>query len=229
MTDVQKTLGGLVTAKPAAAKVFHRYGLDFCCGGEQSLSAACAAAGLDAEAIAEEIEQLAADGPDVVRWDTRPLEELVDHILHRYHGPLKTEIPRLIDLARKVERVHADKPDCPAGLAELLVRVREAVDSHLAKEEQILFPLIVAGHGQTAHMPVQVMMQEHEDHGRNLERIRKITNNLSLPEYACASWRELYGSLDQLERDLMEHIHLENSVLFPRALSEDPQKGAELA
>lgn len=225
----EQTLGDLVTAKPAAAKVFHRYGLDFCCGGQQSLAAACAEAGVDAETVAEEIEQLAPDGPDEVRWDTRPLEELVDHILDRYHRPLKTEIPRLIDLARKVEQVHADKSDCPAGLAELLVRVREAVESHLAKEEQILFPLIVAGRGQTAHMPVQVMMQEHEDHGQNLTRIRELTNNLSLPECACASWRELYGSLEQLECDLMEHIHLENSVLFPRALAEEPLKGVELA
>ena len=226
---VERTLGEMVTAEPAAAKVFHRYGLDFCCGGKQSLGQACAAAGLDVDTVLSEINDAKADAPDVVRWDTRPLEELVDHILHRYHEPLKTEIPRLIDLARKVEQVHADKADCPKGLADLLVQVREAVESHLAKEEQILFPLIVAGRGQMAHMPVQVMMQEHEDHGQNLERIREITNNLSLPEYACASWRELYGSLEQLEHDLMEHIHLENSVLFPRALTEDPLQRAELA
>jgi len=105
------------------------------------------------------------------------------------------------------------------GLADLLTEVRTAVESHLAKEEQILFPLIVAGRGRTAHMPVQVMMQEHEDHGQNLRRIREITSDLTVPEHACASWRELYRALGELEVELMDHIHLENNILFPRVLA----------
>jgi len=218
MTD--QTLGELVTAEPAAAKVFYQHGLDFCCGGKQSLTEACATAGIDAEAVLAEIEEATAETPDEVHWDKRPLGELIDHIVQRYHMPLRSEIPRLIDLARKVEQVHADKPDCPAGLADLLVQVRQAVESHLDKEEQILFPVIAGGRGQTAHMPVQVMMQEHEDHGRNLARIREITNKLSVPDEACATWRELYRALGQLERDLMDHISLENNILFPRALVE---------
>ena len=218
---LQRTLGEWVTAQPAAAQVFYRHGLDFCCGGKQSLGQACAAAGLNADAILGEIGEAQAEGNDAdVRWDARPLEELIDHIVQRYHVPLRSEIPRLIDLARKVEQVHAAKADCPAGLADLLVQVRAAVESHLDKEEQILFPLIAGGRGQTAHMPVQVMMQEHEDHGRNLSRIREITNNRSVPEDACATWRELYRALGQLERDLMDHISLENNILFPRALVE---------
>ncbi len=118
-----------------------------------------------------------------------------------------------------MEDAHADKPERPAGLADLLTEVRAAVESHLAKEEQILFPLILSGRGQMAHMPVQVMMQEHEDHGENLRRIRELTNDLQIPEYACASWRELYRSLARLEVELMDHIHLENNILFPRALA----------
>jgi regulator of cell morphogenesis and NO signaling len=220
MTNIELTLGELVTANPGAGNVFYRHGLDFCCGGKQSLKEACATEGLDPEEVLNEIDESSAGEPDGPGWDTRPLEELVDHIIQRYHEPLRTEIPRLIDLARKVEHAHADKPDRPAGLGELLVQVQEAVESHLAKEEQILFPLIRAGRGQTAHMPVQVMIQEHEDHGQNLARIREITNNLSVPEHACASWRELYRSLGQLERELMDHIHLENNILFPRALAE---------
>jgi regulator of cell morphogenesis and NO signaling len=219
MVSTEQTLGELVTAIPAAARVFHRYGLDFCCGGKQSLEEACAAERLDPEAVIQEIETTAASGQEEVRWGQRPLEELIQHILDRYHAPLKTEIPRLIDLARKVEDVHGDKPDCPAGLADLLTEVRAAVESHLAKEEQILFPLILSGRGQMAHMPVQVMMQEHEDHGQNLRRIRELTNDLQIPDYACASWRELYRSLAQLEVELMDHISLENNILFPRALA----------
>ena len=117
----KQTLGELVTAEPAAAKVFYRHGLDFCCGGKQSLTEACAAAGLDAKEVLNEIEEVAAEAPDEVHWDTRPLGELVDHIVQRYHVPLRTEIPRLIDLARKVEQVHADKVDCPVGLADLQI------------------------------------------------------------------------------------------------------------
>ena len=218
---VERTLGEMVTAEPAAAKVFYRHGLDFCCGGKQSLGQACAEAGLDVDAILSEIDEAKADGHDAdVRWDACPLEELIDHIVRCYHVALRSEISRLIDLARKVEQAHADKADCPQGLADLLVQVREAVESHLTKEEQILFPLILAGRGRTAHMPVKVMIQEHEDHGQNLARIRETTNKLSVPEHACASWRELYRSLGQLERELMDHIHLENNILFSRALVE---------
>jgi len=220
MIGVEMTLGDLVTENPAAAKVFYRHGLDFCCGGQQSLTGACAAEGLAAEDVLSEIEGLSAEPTVSIPWKTRPLAELVAHIVEHYHASLRTEIPRLIDLARQVEHAHADKADSPAGLADLLVQVQGAVESHLAKEEQILFPLILAGRGTTAHMPIQVMVQEHEDHGQNLARIRQITNNLSVPEHACTTWRELYRSLEQLERELMDHIHLENNNLFPRALAE---------
>jgi len=221
MVNQQQTLGELAAAIPAAARVFHRHGLDFCCGGERSLAQACATEQLDPEAVIQEIETTAASEQEQVRWDRRSLEDLIQHILDRYHAPLKTEIPRLVDLARRVEDAHRDRPDRPAGLADLLEEVRTSVESHLAKEEQVLFPLILAGRGPMAHMPVQVMIKEHEDHGQNLGRIRELTNDLRIPDDACASWRELYRSLAELEFDLMEHINLENNVLFPRALGGD--------
>jgi regulator of cell morphogenesis and NO signaling len=152
-------------------------------------------------------------------WDERPLPDLIQHILDRYHAPLRADLPRLIQLARDVEQVNAQRSDGPVGLADLLVEVREAVESHLAKEEQILFPLILAGRGPMAHMPVQVMVQEHHDHGQNLRRIREITDDLRVPADAGASWRDLYRALGDLESDLLDHISLENDVLFPRALA----------
>ncbi|MBN1608818.1 MAG: iron-sulfur cluster repair di-iron protein [Polyangiaceae bacterium] len=218
MTTTSQSLGDLVTANPAAAKVFHCHGLDYCCGGSQSLAQACAAEGLDAQAILRELEATASSEAVAPRWDKRPIDELIQHILDRYHAPLRAELPRIVALARQVARVHANKADRPAELADLLSDVQAAVESHLAKEEQILFPLILSGRGQNAHMPVQVMLQEHEDHGKNLRRIRELTKNLRLPPYACASWRELYRSLAELEVELMDHIHLENNILFPRAL-----------
>lgn len=216
-----RTLGELVAEIPSAAQIFHQRGLDYCCGGERSLEQACASAGLDPRVVLAEIQASTAAGDrNEVRWAERPLGEIVQHILERYHGPLKAELPRIVELARRVERSHADKPDLPAGLAAHLEDVRAAVDLHLAKEEQILFPLITSGRGHTAYMPVQVMVQEHEDHAKNLCRIRELTNELKVPDYACASWRELYRALGQLQVDLMDHIHLENNVLFPRALAE---------
>jgi regulator of cell morphogenesis and NO signaling len=219
MKNTEQTLGDLVTAFPEAAKVLQRYRLDYCCGGKQSLGEACAAENIEAEAVLRDIEAAGMGNVEAARWDQRPLDKLVQHILDRYHAPLRTELPRLIELAGQVERAHADKQDRPKGLADLLTDVQAAVESHLAKEEQILFPLIVSGRGHNARMPVQVMMQEHEDHGRNLQRIRELTNDLTVPEHACASWRELYRALGELEVELMDHIHLENNILFPRALA----------
>ena len=220
MMTTEQTLGEVVAASPAAARIFHRHHLDFCCGGQQSLTQACTASGIDPDALLREIAAAGSAEQTEVRWDQRRVEELVGHILDHYHAPLREELPRLIDLASRVEQVHAEKPECPKGLAALLVGVRDAVENHLGKEEGILFPLILSGRGGMARMPVQVMLQEHEDHGQSLRRIRALADDFQAPAEACASWRELYRSLEQLEFDLMEHIHLENNILFPRALAD---------
>src|SRR5690606_1132930 len=120
-------------------------------------------------------------------WDERPLTELVDHIIARYHVPLRAELPRLLEMAEKVERVHAEKPHAPHGLARHLANMHEAVLEHLEKEEQILFPAIQAGHGQALSMPVHVMEQEHDDHGNSLRRVRALTADLVPPEDACTT------------------------------------------
>jgi len=217
MSKSQNTLADIVVKHPEAAKVFARHGLDFCCHGQRPLDEACGEQGLSPDVVMREVEA-ASSAIDEVRWDERPLPELVDHILARYHAPLLDDIDALIVMARKIESVHSGKTALPTGLSALLEGVRSAVEAHLAKEEQILFPMIKSGQGAMAAMPVKVMMQEHEDHGANLELIREKTNDLVPPEEACATWRALYDGLERLEMDLFEHIHLENNVLFPRAL-----------
>ena len=129
-------------------------------------------------------------------------------------------LPELIALATKVESRHADKPTCPKGLAALLGAMQDEVLDHLAKEEQMLFPMILAGQGRFAVGPVQVMEHEHDEHGRNLALLRTLTGDFVPPAGACTTWRALYLGLRQLDQELMEHIHLENNVLFPRALAE---------
>ncbi len=214
------TLAELATAYPSASRVFHRYGLDFCCGGRRPLSDVCQERGLDEVTILDTIERESATEVPGPRWDTAPIPELVAFIVSRYHDRLRDELPQLVALARKVEARHAEKASCPRGLADHLVAVQDGVFSHLAKEENILFPLILDGVGRMATGPIRVMEQEHDDHRENLLRTRELTRDLIAPEEACTSWRALYLRLDALEGDLMEHIHLENNVLFPRVLGD---------
>jgi regulator of cell morphogenesis and NO signaling len=215
----QSTLADIAVAHPAATRVFHRHGLDFCCGGRRPLAEVCAAQGLDPAALLRAIDAEEQTPSDLTRWDREPLSALITFIVDTYHRRLRASVPDLIRMAEKVETSHRDKPTCPHGLAAQLKTMHAAVLEHLEKEERVLFPLILAGHGRAAIGPVQVMEMEHDDHGRNLAMVRQLTNNLQAPPEACATWRALYLGLLQLEAELMVHIHLENNVLFRRALA----------
>lgn len=218
MIDANDTLGHVATTQPASTLVFLRHRLDFCCGGGRTLADACRAAGLDASEVIEEIAaESSTRTPE--RWDDRPLPELIDFIVGRFHGPLRADLPGLIAAAKRVEHVHGRKPSCPLGLAAFLELMDEELRQHMAKEEQVLFPAIRAGQrGAGLHMPIRVMMQEHDDHGAQLARLRTLAAQFVAPPEACATWRALYVGLAKLEAELMEHIHLENNVLFPRTL-----------
>ncbi|HXS15961.1 MAG TPA: hemerythrin domain-containing protein, partial [Polyangiaceae bacterium] len=150
----------------------------------------------------------------------QPLPDLIGFILERYHAPLHVDLPALVEAARRVERVHGSKPSCPRGLAALLQELASELEEHMTKEEQVLFPTILSGQrGALLHMPIRVMMQDHDDHGAHLLQLRELTTDFVPPVVACATWRALYAGLAKLETELMEHIHLENNVLFPRALN----------
>jgi regulator of cell morphogenesis and NO signaling len=217
--DPAATLAELATTHPGAASVFYRHGLDFCCGGQRTLADACAARGLDSDALLAEVareDAIASDGP---RWDVAPLPALVAHIIGTYHRRLRETLPDLVRMAQRVETRHADKATCPHGLAAHLTDMQDALLEHLVKEEQVLFPMIVRGDGLRAAGPVHVMELEHDAHSRTLQTLRRVTGDLQPPAEACATWRALYLGLQRLERELMEHIHLENNVLFRRALA----------
>ena len=213
------SLAELAASHAGASRVFHRHGLDFCCHGQRSLAEACEPKGLDADALVAELElEIGSDQAGFERWNEQPLDVLIPHLLERFHAGHREELPRLLAMARKVEAVHGDKAGCPRGLAAHLEHVSEALEEHMQKEEQVLFPMILGGGGRMAAMPVRVMEQEHEDHGRNLARIRELAHDFVPPAEACNTWRALYLGLAGFEREIMEHIHLENNVLFPRAL-----------
>jgi regulator of cell morphogenesis and NO signaling len=212
------TLADLAIARPGATSVFLRHGLDFCCRGRRPLDEVCSEKGLDANAILAEIAKAETNAGDLSELAARPIVELVDFIESHYHQRLRAELPELIAMAQKVEQVHAIKPTCPRDLANHLQTIHGAILDHLAKEEQVLFPMIRSGSRDNAGAPIRVMEQEHEDHGRNLEHLRALTHEFIAPPEACATWKALYLRLNRLSDELMEHIHLENNVLFPRVL-----------
>lgn len=215
------TVGQLATEHPLATRVFARHGIDFCCGGGKPLREACERKGLDTEAILEDIrkEVATSDTPEE-RWDQAPLGELIDHILAAYHQPLYEELPRLESMARKVLEVHRDKAS--EMLSELLssyLGLKAELEQHMPKEEQILFPMIKQGQGAMAEGPISVMRHEHESARAALARLRELTKGYEVPAEACATWRALWHGLASLEESLHQHIHLENNILFPRALA----------
>ena len=218
MQSATTSLGDLARANPAATRVFLRHRLDFCCGGKRSLAEACKPLGLDPATILDEMEQETRRGGSAGSWDNRSQAELADHIVATYHAAIRRDLPSLIEAARRVERVHASKPTVPAGLAAVLEAFFHDMERHMAKEEQILFPMLRRGaRGDAVSMPIRVMEAEHESHREFLVRIRELTGDLVPPPEACATWTALYNGLATLEAELMEHVHLENNILFSRA------------
>jgi len=226
MTITETTpVGDIVTAVPSSIRVFERHGVDFCCGGRQPLAAACEERGLSLAAIEREIEATAAtDNDTVLYWADASLEELTGHIVATYHESLRTELPHLVSLAARVQLAHGAR--APRLLHCVDAAVRElSTDllAHMVKEEQELFPAIRALERRgSCSLPVPqlvaAMESEHDRASQLLTDLRAATDDFTPPDWACAATRALYQGLAKLEADMHIHVHLENNVLFPRAL-----------
>jgi len=209
---IEWRLGAIAQQIPGATAVLRRHKLDFCCGGDATLAVAARERGDDAAKIAAELRALAplpADAPEEA-------EALIEHILERYHETHRRELPELILMARKVEEVHAGHAELSKGLSLLLEHIAEAIEEHMQKEERILFPMIRAGLGRAAVGPIAVMRHEHVEHGERLRQLEELTRDHTPPADACTTWRALYAGTRKLVDDVMQHIHLENNVLFPQ-------------
>ncbi len=219
--DSSTPVGQIAASHPLATRVFARHGIDFCCGGGKPIHDACHARGLDTERILEEIRgELAEVGDDRERWNDADLNDLIDHILTAYHRPLEEELPRLDAMARKVVRVHgAREPEALPELLSTFLALKAELEQHMWKEETILFPMIRQGQGSLAVGPISAMEEEHSSAGDALKRLRELTSGYQAPADACTTWRALWHGLGALEGALHEHIHLENNILFPRALA----------
>ena len=218
MEMIDQSLGQLARRIPGATRVFDAHDFDFCCAGNRTLRTVAAAAGVDAEAIVAELRGLEerAASSQAEDWSTATDDLLVDHILRRYHAVHREQLPELIRLARRVEQVHGDRKECPNGLANHLQTMAQELESHMNKEETVLFPLIARGQGALAGMPIGVMRMEHDSHGAELRRMEELTNHITPPRDACTTWRALYLGLRTFREDLMAHIHTENNILFER-------------
>jgi regulator of cell morphogenesis and NO signaling len=207
-----RSLGDIAANLPGATAVFRRHKLDFCCGGSESLEQAARDKGLDLPAIEAELASLSS-GSNAL---PESVEDLIQLILNRYHEVHRRELPELRRLAQRVEQVHADHPAVPKGLADVLARMQGELESHMQKEEQILFPLMLAGGSPMIVHPIAMMRHEHDEAGEDLKAVSELTGDLTLPAEACNTWRALYAGLAKFAEDLTEHIHIENNILFPK-------------
>lgn len=229
---MQTTVRDIAANSLSAVKVFEKLGIDYCCGGKRSLEDVCREKGLDSTSVQDQLDQ-AYKGAHVEDrdWATAPLTDLIRYIVETHHGFLRRELPSIEARLEKVYRVYNQRYG-PAliGLPEVFAGLRAELELHMRKEETMLFPAIaayesVANAGQalpappfgTVHNPIHVMEAEHESAGLALTRIREITKNFAVPTYACVTYRALMTGLEEFERDLHMHVHLENNILFPRA------------
>ena len=215
---------------PATLRVFERLGIDYCCGGKVPLKEAIAAKGLQAETILAELQCEEAPGQQAVfarNWATASLTDLCDHIQQTHHERLKQDLPRLEFLTAKVATRHGQHRPELVQIHRLVVGLRAELESHMAKEEQVLFPFcrgldtaeaLPPSHCGTVRNPIEVMVREHEDAGEALAQLRELTNGYTPPPDACNTFRAMYDALHELERDMHEHVHKENNILFPKAI-----------
>jgi regulator of cell morphogenesis and NO signaling len=221
----QASLGDIAARVPSSVAVFERHGLDFCCGGKTTLGDACRAHGLSADTVVAEIEAGARveSVPDR-DWTRAPLGELAEHIVSTFHDPLREELPRLTSMAAKVAEVHGAKDARLLRLAAAVGELAGDLQSHMADEESVLFPMVRAlehdavGAAAVGH-PITTLEHEHDRAGALLDEMRALTSGYTVPEWGCNTVRALFGGLSALEQTMHLHVHLENNVMFPRALA----------
>ena len=242
LMNEKMTVGELVAQYPQARKTLEKLGIDYCCGGKHDLKTAAAEKSVNLDALLAALHEAidAAASTEVSQnWTTATLAELADHIEAKYHAFMKEQLPRLSLMLAKVKKAHGDNHgQMLTELEDVYLSLREEIEMHLMKEEQILFPYIrqieayANGSGPKPQVhcgsvarPITQMEHEHESAGHALEQMRKLTNNYAVPDDGCATFAALYEGLAAMEDNLHEHIHLENSILFPKAIELEAKAG----
>lgn len=218
-----RAVGELVAERPGRSRIFESLGIDFCCQGDRTLREACERRGVPVETVVVRLESELADAsaPRENPADLPPAQ-LVEHIVEVHHGFLRRELPRCRAMSAKVAEVHGGHTPSLAEVRDVFAGLQAELESHMMKEEQILFPMITAlACGEPPPMPldcpINQMVHEHDIASGALARLRELTHGFRPPGDACNTYRALFSGLKELEEDLHRHIHLENSVLFPAA------------
>ncbi len=231
----EKTVRELALENPAATRVFEKLGIDYCCGGNQSLEQACRAANLPVDQVLDSLEmaeQTTRAAQKIYDWQMEPLGDLVAHINSTHHKYTREEIARLGPLFVKVCSVHGQNHPELVEVRTTFAGLAQELTMHMMKEEMVLFPYIVRMEEAviqnepvlpppfgSVQNPVSMMEHEHESAGSALRAMRQASSGYVAPSDACVSYQTLYKALSEFEADLHEHIHLENNILFPRAIA----------
>ena len=231
----EKTVRELAVENPSATRILEKLGIDYCCGGNQSLDEACRAANLPLDQVMDSLEmadQTTRSEQKLHDWQREPLADLIAHINGTHHKYTREEIARLGPLFVKVCSVHGQShPELPE-MSAIFAGLAQELTMHMMKEEMVLFPYIVRMEEAViqnepilpppfgrVQNPVSMMEHEHESAGAALRAMRRASNGYSAPPDACISYQTLYKALAEFEADLHQHIHLENNILFPRAIA----------
>jgi regulator of cell morphogenesis and NO signaling len=230
---IDQTVREIAIGNPATVRVFESLGIDYCCGGKRPLGEACDRANVSVARVLELFADLKPEpnSSEEKRWADASFLELTEHIVARHHSYIRQEAPRLETLLAKVVSRHGDAHQELFSIRYLFSAMSQELFAHLLKEEQVLFPFlqkmeIAAGAGTPLPsacfgpigVPIAQMLADHDGAGELTARIRALSANYEAPAGACPSYRGLYFGLQEFERDLHRHVHLENNILFPRAL-----------
>jgi regulator of cell morphogenesis and NO signaling len=231
MFDPTTTIRDIVADDFRAAAVFENHRIDFCCGGDRPVADACREKGVDAGLVASELEAATAAPGDVPRFKEWDLDFLASYIVMNHHAYVRRAVETIGAHTRKVAAVHGERHPETIEVARHFEAVAADMAQHMMKEERMLFPYITrlaqaaregaeppqAPFGSVAN-PIRMMEAEHQAAGDLLGAIRQATSDFSVPADACTTFRVSYKELEEFEGDLHRHVHLENNVLFPKAL-----------
>jgi regulator of cell morphogenesis and NO signaling len=230
-TTKEQTIGQLVKDDYRTAQVFQQHGLDFCCGGNRTIKEACKNKAVNPDEIVRALDQIKANGTKEDNYDQWSLDFLVDYIVNNHHEFTRNKLPEIGKYAKKVAAVHGERHEELNEIYYEFTMLHTEIFNHLDKEERILFPYIkqlveakekgmkpdAPEFGEAAN-PIAMMEEEHDEAGDSMAKIRKLSNDFTPPADACTTYRLLYQNLEGFEKDLHKHVHLENNILFPKAL-----------
>lgn len=222
----EQPIGQIVADDYRTSSVFNKHGIDFCCGGEKSIEEVCANNEVDLDTLVHELQNLQEEGAREDNYNNWSLDFLVDYIINNHHNKTRELLPELKFYAGKVAMVHGQSHEELIAINEVVNELSEEMMSHMDEEEEKLFPFIkkmVAGElaeqekNNSAEV-IAMMQDEHDETGDMMKKIRSLSSDYTLPEDACNTYTVYFKNLEGFEEELFKHVHLENNILFPKAL-----------